>query len=760
MASDGGGGSHDDAQSDTQSLEDEEESLVKDEITPSIAEPQDLRGRYKYNVFCRLLFLWVEPLVWTGFRRSLVQNDLAVRPGEVDATKLLNVFNRYWNQELKKKERGKRASLSLALFKCAWWRFIITGLISLTEVSLQISQAVIIGYLGQYFVIMDPTPDDTRAAYLYAAGLLVSALIMSVLHGVGFLSAQKLGMIMRLSTTAAIHQKVMKLSHGTIGKISTGHVINLASNDVQRFDQAFLLIHQLWISPLVFIVFMYLLYINVGSTGFIAMLVVFLALPLQLVLTRLFSRMRFNSARVTDKRVKVMNEVISGMRVIKMYAWEHAFKGLVDRLRSKESLYVLKAGLIQGNNLAIDNSTTSVMAFGVFSAFLMMGGVLTPKTVFTPLSLFNFLQRNVVRFFVRSIFQVMEARVAVTRIQKLLELEEVSQGSVDSLYSATYHQSNPTNEASLAFEIDNTIGNSDLKEATSLDLNESSQSSVNVKHLAASWSQDKNKLTLQEINFEVNSTAPLLAVVGPVGAGKSTLLQCLLRELKPMEGTVEVKGKVSYASQDPWVFSGTLRDNILFGGRLDKKWYNMVIEACALVEDIDQLPSGDQTLVGERGVTLSGGQKARVNLARAVYHKAQVCLLDDPLSAVDTVVARHIFDKCIRGLLKDSIVVLVTHQLQFAEQADKILAINNGNVEAYGTINDMQARGIDTSKLLGVRRSDVILDGENIEDGSCLAEEENKAKSTQKEPGVNTKTGSFGMPSEEKAMVLFRSRHM
>ena len=198
--------------------------------------------------------------------------------------------------------------------------------------------------------------------------------------------------------------------------------------------------------------------------------------------------------------------------------------------------------------------------------------------------------------------------------QKLLELEEVSQGSVDSLYSVTYHQSNPTNEASLAFEIDNTIGNSDLKEATSLDLNESSQSSVNVKHLAASWSQDKNKLTLQEINFEVNSTAPLLAVVGPVGAGKvtncvyglmlpnqltlhpslcphpclsicqSTLLQCLLRELKPMEGTVEVKGKVSYASQDPWVFSGTLRENILFGGRLDKKWYNMVIEACALVE--------------------------------------------------------------------------------------------------------------------------------------------------------------------------------
>eukprot|EP00731_Ephydatia_muelleri_P021891 Em0014g482a len=217
--------------------------------------------------------------------------------------------------------------------------------------------------------------------------------------------------------------------------------------------------------------------------------------------------------------------------------------------------------------------------------------------------------------------------------------------------------------------------------------------------------EDKN-MTLQNISFNVNKDAPFLAVVGPVGSGKSTLLQCLLGELHPVQGTVEVKGKIAYASQDPWLFTGTLRDNILFGCPFYVDWYDAVLDACALHQDIEQLPNGDLTIVGERGGTLSGGQKARVSLARAIYVDYDVYLLDDPLSAVDAVVAQHIFERCICGLLKDRLVVLVTHQLHFAEQADRVLALNDGKMVAYGNVQLLRANIVTPEKLLDIKKDD------------------------------------------------------
>ncbi|KAL5474409.1 hypothetical protein EMCRGX_G026352 [Ephydatia muelleri] len=197
---------------------------------------------------------------------------------------------------------------------------------------------------------------------------------------------------------------------------------------------------------------------------------------------------------------------------------------------------------------------------------------------------------------------------------------------------------------------------------------------IEAKQVHTNWSGiDDEKMSLQNISFTVNKDATFLAVVGPVGSGKSTLLQCILGELHPVHGAVDGKGKIAYAPQDPWLFTGTLRENILFGCPLYVDWYDAVLDACALHQDIEQLPNGDLTLIGERGVTLSGGQKARVSLARAIYVDYDVYLLDDPLSAVDAVVAKHIFERCICGLLKDRLVVLVTHQLQFAEQANTSL---------------------------------------------------------------------------------------
>ena len=178
------------------------------------------------------------------------------------------------------------------------------------------------------------------------------------------------------------------------------------------------------------------------------------------------------------------------------------------------------------------------------------------------------------------------------------------------------------------------------------------------------------------------------------------MIQAILGELPASSGSISVNGVLSYASQEPWLFTGTVRQNILFGLPMDKKRYNITVKKCALQRDFELLPYGDKTIVGERGASLSGGQKARINLARAVYREADIYLLDDPLSAVDTHVGRHLFDECMKDYLRDKIVLLVTHQLQFLEQADLLVIMEKGHIKAVGTYKDIQQTGLDFAQLL------------------------------------------------------------
>lgn len=190
-----------------------------------------------------------------------------------------------------------------------------------------------------------------------------------------------------------------------------------------------------------------------------------------------------------------------------------------------------------------------------------------------------------------------------------------------------------------------------------------------------------NAVYSSKLQFQVKSHQ-LVGVVGPVGSGKSTLLQTILKELVPKEGRVDVKGSISYVSQEPWIFCGSVRQNIIFGQEFNKKKYEEVVKVCALERDFILFPYGDRTLVGERGVSLSGGQRARINLARAVYKDADIYLLDDPLSAVDTHVGKHLFDQCIGGYLKNKCVVLVTHQLQYLSNVHCIYLLEEGEVSS------------------------------------------------------------------------------
>lgn len=262
---------------------------------------------------------------------------------------------------------------------------------------------------------------------------------------------------------------------------------------------------------------------------------------------------------------------------------------------------------------------------------------------------------------------------------------------------------------------------------------------VNINKMNAKWDSKSHENTLDNITLKIKPRQ-LVAVIGPVGSGKSSLIQTILGELPPDSGTLKVNGSLSYASQEPWLFTGTVRQNILFGLPMDKSRYRQVVKKCALERDFELLPYGDKTIVGERGASLSGGQKARIALARAVYRKADIYLLDDPLSAVDTHVGRHLFDQCMRGYLREDIVLLVTHQLQFLEQADLIVIMDKGKISAKGTYESMCKSGLDFAKML--------TDPSNKDEGAGDAENKRKLSQASNLRSRQNSVSSLGSATE------------
>uniref|UniRef100_A0A4W2DEJ1 ATP binding cassette subfamily C member 4 n=1 Tax=Bos indicus x Bos taurus TaxID=30522 RepID=A0A4W2DEJ1_BOBOX len=455
--------------------------------------------------------------------------------------------------------------------------------------------------------------------------------------------------------------EALRLSNSAMGKTTTGQIVNLLSNDVNKFDQVTIFLHFLWAGPLQAIVVTALLWMEIGISCLAGMAVLIILLPLQSCIGKLFSSLRSKTAAFTDTRIRTMNEVITGIRIIKMYAWEKSFADLITNLRRKEISKILRSSYLRGMNLASFFVASKIIVFVTFTTYVFLGNVITASRVFVAVSLYGAVRLTVTLFFPSAVEKVSEAFVSIRRIKNFLLLDEITQ----------LHSQLPSDGKMI----------------------------VNVQDFTAFWDKASDTPTLQSLSFTVRP-GELLAVVGPVGAGKSSLLSAVLGELPPNQGQVSVHGRIAYVSQQPWVFSGTVRSNILFGKKYEKERYEKVIKACALKKDLQLLEDGDLTMIGDRGTTLSGGQKARVNLARAVYQDADIYLLDDPLSAVDAEVSRHLFELCICQALHEKIRILVTHQLQYLKAASQILILKDGQMVQKGTYTEFLKSGIDFGSLL------------------------------------------------------------
>ncbi|KAL0132722.1 hypothetical protein PUN28_000454 [Cardiocondyla obscurior] len=522
----------------------------------------------------------------------------------------------------------------------------------------EILEIYIFGLLIWHF---DPRAVSTQEeAYLYASGLILLTILSTIIYHHSNLGLMEIGMRVRIASSSLMYRKILRLSSSST--TTSGQIINLLSNDMSKFEQLFVALHYIWILPIQGIIISFLIWRSVGIASLAGVILLIVqTIPLQGYISKWISKLRLKIAVRTDERVRLMSEIIKGIQVIKMYTWEKPFEGLVNRARKYEIDVLTLMSYLRGFTFATFVFTERTTLFFTIMAYVLYGHSISADKVFSIARYFNILQLTMAILYPIAVASAAEAAVSVKRIENFLLLNE----------------NVPLAQSKLSVN----------------------GTSILMRNVNASWTTTAIVNTLHNINVQFKEKK-LYAIVGPVGAGKSSFLQAILGELKSSQGQIHVNGKISYASQEPWLFGGTVQNNILFGQPYDKNKYRNIVNVCALAKDFEQLPYGDKTLVGDRGTVLSGGQRARINLARAVYRDADIYLFDDPLSAVDTHVGRHLFNECINNYLQNKTRILVTHQLQYLKQCDYIIILNNGQIDEEGTFVALQEKRVTFLEIL------------------------------------------------------------
>nr|AUO38741.1 ABCC3 protein [Spodoptera frugiperda] len=711
----------------------------KENKNDSKAKPPPPKPKSVPNVFKRTLFCWMLPIFYFGNRRDLEESDLPPPKNMYQSKMLGDKLERSWlKEEYEAKLAGRKPKFTKVLFKTFIWSYIPGGLMQATSIGLRTASPLLFSQLLRYWAADSPV--DRETAMYYAISMILANWASSFMNHHGVLFCQQFGMKLRCAVGSLMFRKIMRMSNGSLGDTAAGKVVNILSNDLQRFDLSMVFLHYVWIIPLQIAAVIYLGYLQAGTAAFIGFAaLIIIALPFQGGLGQYLGKIRLRTAEKTDNRIKIMSEVINGIQVIKMYAWEIPFQKVVGQKRAEELKEVKIATILRTVFLGFMMFTERAALFFTVLTYVLLGNVMSAN-VFYPLQQFmSAAQVNITLILPMVLSFTAELFVSLGRVEKFLLLEdrpdlkghpeETSSNlfrnmSADgipetngSIRPLSYHRKSEASPIEPGSEIQLKVP----KFTRSVSYQE--DSALVLHDVSASWTGDPNMMALKNISMRLRK-GKLCAIIGAVGSGKSSILQLLLKELPSATGTISIYGKMSYACQEAWLFPSTVRENILFGLPFEPGKYKKVCRVCALEKDFKQFPYGDQTLVGERGVSLSGGQRARINLARAVYREADIYLLDDPLSAVDANVGRQLFEGCINGYLRGRTRILVTHQIHFLKAADFIVVLNEGRIENMGTFDELVSSGKEFSMMLSQLQEGKEKDTESV--GSRSIEEKEK----------------------------------
>ncbi|XP_045427222.1 multidrug resistance-associated protein 1 isoform X1 [Pipistrellus kuhlii] len=700
----------------------------------------------------RITFWWITGLMVRGYRRPLESTDLWSLNKEDTSEQVVPVLVKNWKKECAKSRkqpvkilysskdpstdpakpkggsrvdvneeaealivRGPQKAREPSLFKVLHKTFGPYFLMSFLYKALH----DIMMFIGPEILrLLINFVNDKKApawqGYFYTAVLFLSACFQTLMLHQYFHICFVSGMRVKTAVIGAVYRKALLITNSARKSSTVGEIVNLMSVDAQRLMDLTTYINMIWSAPLQVIFALYFLWLNLGPSVLAGVAVMILMVPLNAVMAMKTKTYQVAHMKSKDSRIKLMNEILNGIKVLKLYAWELAFKDKVLAIRQEELKVLKKSAYLAAMGTFTWVCTPFLVALSTFAVYVTVKetNVLDAQKAFVSLALFNILRfpLNILPMVISSIVQ---ASVSLKRLRIFLSHEELDPDSIERQ-----------------------------------PIKDGGGSSITVRNATFTWARS-DPPTLNGITFSIPEGS-LVAVVGQVGCGKSSLLSALLAEMDKVEGHVAIKGSLAYVPQQAWIQNDSLRENILFGRQLQESYYKSVIEACALLPDLEILPSGDRTEIGEKGVNLSGGQKQRVSLARAVYCDSDVYLFDDPLSAVDAHVGKHIFEHVIgpKGMLKNKTRLLVTHGISYLPHVDVIIVMSGGKISEMGSYQELLARDGAFAEFLRTYSSAEQEQPEQDEGSRVVDEEEEEEEeglAGVSGPGKETKQMENGM---------------
>ncbi|KAJ9099303.1 hypothetical protein QFC21_004184 [Naganishia friedmannii] len=678
---------------------------IEEKIMMEDSESPVLRS----NIYNRLTFGWLTPMMRLGAKRYIEEDDMWPLPSADSAESLNHRLESAWVDQRKKVEAGKKkhASLTIALIKAYGGPYLVAGVMKAVYDCLSFLQPQLLRLLLDFVQSYETTDEhgETRRqepirGFAIATAMFIAANLATFLLHQYFDRCFATTMRIRGGLVTLIYKKSLVLSNGEKGGRTTGDITNLQSVDATRVGDLTQYLHIAWSGPLQIILAFISLYRLIGWQSFVGVAIMVVSLPINTVISRYLKDLQKEQMKNKDARSRLMNEILTNIRSIKLrgrllarlrvmpvdfsftdgrrlsarkYLRMLTFSNINDLVRNNRELRMLrKIGIFNAFSFFFWSSTPFLVAFATFSTFALTSKTpLTAEKIFPAISLFQLLAFPL-GVFSNIISSIIEAVVSIGRMEDFLNGEELQE------------------DARL------------VEPAVSSDVAVDRQAEmVTIQNGEFRWLSTAPEPTLRDINLSIKK-GELITVLGRVGDGKSSLLSSILGELHRDKGSVVVRGSIAYYNQNPFVLSDSIKQNILFGHRYDPElspeqfafsFYEKVIDACALRPDLAIFADGDATQVG--------GQRARIALARAVYARADLYLLDDPLSAAH--VGKHIFDNVLgpEGLLRSKARILCTNAITWLENSDEIIMMRQGSILARSTYADaMRDSNSELNKLI------------------------------------------------------------